>query len=189
MNAIRQFCNKFDSKYATIHHPWIEIIDGAAKAVAGRAARAHPAATLGFVTGIYARSGITRGVLANEVVLGLTKFEININKARQDVLNPENIDALRFFPGRGNRVWGARLMCSDREWKYINARRLFIYDEHSIEEGTQFAVFEPNGLNLWANIVRTVEDFESTKKSGVCPGSCCKNRRTAEDGRVPGYAC
>ena len=56
----------------------------------------------GFVTGavfssvqqnlIYARTDILRGVYkapANEVVRGLTKFEININKRRQDVLNPD----------------------------------------------------------------------------------------------------
>ena len=29
---------------------------------------------------------------------------------RNDVLNPEGINALRFFEGRGNRVWGARTM-------------------------------------------------------------------------------
>jgi uncharacterized protein len=116
----------------------------------------------GFVTGIYARSDIERGVHkapANEVVQGLTKFEININKPRQDVLNPEGINALRFFEGRGNRVWGARTMSSDPEWKYVNVRRLFIYIEHSIDQGTQFAVFEPNNQRLWANIRQAVEDF------------------------------
>ena len=65
----------------------------------------------GFVAGIYARSDIARGVFkapANEVVQGLDQFEANINKGRDDVLNPEGINALRFFEGRGNRVWGAR---------------------------------------------------------------------------------
>jgi phage tail sheath protein FI len=74
---------------------------------------------------IYARSDIERGVHkapANEVVHGLTRFEININKGRQDVLNPEGINALRFFEGRGNRVWGARTLSSDPEWKYVNVR-------------------------------------------------------------------
>ena len=83
---------------------------------------------------------------------GLTKFEPNINKGRQDVLNPEGINALRFFEGRGNRVWGARTMSSDPEWMYVNVRRLFIYLEHSIDKGTQWAVFEPNNERLWANI-------------------------------------
>ena len=60
------------------------------------------------------------------------------------MLNPEGINALRFFPGRSYRVWGARTMSSDPEWKYVNVRRLFIYLEHSIDRSTQWAVFEPN---------------------------------------------
>ena len=69
---------------------------------------------------------------------------------RQSVLNPEGINALRFFEGRGNRVWGARTMSSDPEWKYVNVRRLFIFLEHSIDKSTQWAVFEPNNERLWA---------------------------------------
>ncbi len=86
---------------------------------------------------------------ANEVVYGLTKFEANINQGRQEVLNPEHINALRFFEGRGNRVWGARTLSSDPEWMYVNVRRLFIYLEHSIDKATQWAVFEPNNESLW----------------------------------------
>ena len=127
------------------------------------------------MTGIYARSDVARGVFkapANEVVNGLTKFEININKARQDVLNPEGINALRFFEGRGNRVWGARTMSSDPEWKYVNVRRLFIYLEHSIDKSTQWAVFEPNNERLWANIRSTIEDFLLVQwKSGALLGT------------------
>ena len=162
MNHIRHYRGKFDSKYAALYHPWIEILDPLVRPSSG----APPARLLlppsGFVAGIYARSDIQRGVHkapANEVVLGLTKFEININKGRQDVLNPEGINALRFFEGRGNRVWGARTVSSDPEWKYVNVRRLFIFLEHSIDKGSQWAVFEPNNERLWANIRRTIEDF------------------------------
>ncbi len=101
-----------------------------------------PPATLalppsGFAAGIYARSDIERGVHkapANEVVRGITRFVTNVTYDRQSVLNPEGINALRFFEGRGNRVWGARTMSSDPEWKYVNVRRLFIYLEHSIDK-------------------------------------------------------
>lgn len=162
MNEIRKFRGKFDSKYAAIYHPWVEILDPNERAAQGRPPTRLLLPPSGFVTGIYARSDIERGVHkapANEVVRGLTRFEANINKGRQDVLNPEGINALRFFEGRGNRVWGARTMSSDPEWKYVNVRRLFIYIEHSIDKGTQWAVFEPNGPRLWANIRQTVEDF------------------------------
>ncbi len=162
MNEIRRFRGKFDSKYAAMYHPWIEILDPTERPAQGRPPKRLLLPPSGFVAGIYARSDIERGVHkapANEVVRGLTRFEANINKARQDVLNPEGINALRFFEGRGNRVWGARTISSDPEWKYVNVRRLFIYIEHSIDKGTQWAVFEPNGPRLWANVRQTVEDF------------------------------
>lgn len=162
LNEIRKFRGQFDSKYSALYHPWIEILDPTERPSQGAPPKRLLLPPSGFVTGIYARSDIERGVHkapANEIVRGLTRFEANINKARQDVLNPEGINALRFFEGRGNRVWGARTMSSDPEWKYVNVRRLFIYIEHSIDKGTQWAVFEPNGPRLWANIRQTIEDF------------------------------
>jgi phage tail sheath protein FI len=175
MTEIRNFRGKFDSKYAALYHPWIEILDPTERPQQGAPPRKLTLPPSGFVAGIYARTDILRGVYkapANEVVNGLTKFEVNINKPRQDVLNPEGINALRFFPGRGNRVWGARTMSSDPEWKYVNVRRLFIYLEHSIDKGSQWAVFEPNNERLWANIRSTIEDFLLVQwKSGALMGS------------------
>ncbi len=162
MNEIRNFRGRFDSKYAAMYHPWIEILDPTERASQGAPQKRLLLPPSGFVTGIYARSDIERGVHkapANEVVRGLTRFEMNINKGRNDVLNPEGVNCLRFFEGRGNRVWGARTMSSDPEWKYVNVRRLFIYLEHTLDKGTQWAVFEPNNERLWANVRRMVEDF------------------------------
>ncbi|MCH9683296.1 MAG: phage tail sheath subtilisin-like domain-containing protein [Deltaproteobacteria bacterium] len=162
MNEIREFRAGFDSTRAALYHPWIEILDPSERAAQGAPPKRLMLPPSGFVTGIYARNDITRGVHkapANEIVRGLTRFETNINKPRQDVLNPEGINALRFFEGRGHRVWGARTMTSDQEWKYVNVRRLFNFIEHSIDKSTQWAVFEPNGPRLWGNIRRTIEDF------------------------------
>ena len=162
MTEIRNFRGRFDSQYAALYHPWIEIFDPTERPAQGAPPQRLMLPPSGFVTGIYARSDIERGVQkapANEVVRGLTRFESNINKPRQDVLNPEGINALRFFEGRGYRVWGARTISSDPEWKYVNVRRLFIYLEHSLDKGTQWAVFEPNNSRLWANIRETVENF------------------------------
>ena len=162
LNAIRRYRGRYDTKYAAMYDPWIELLDPLQRPAAGVAPDRLLLPPSGFVAGIYARSDFERGVHkapANEVVLGLTRFEVNINKGRNDVLNPDGINALRFFEGRGNRVWGARTMSSDPEWRYVNVRRLFIYLEHSIDKATQWAVFEPNNEQLWANIRRTVEDF------------------------------
>ena len=152
---VRSLRARLDSKYAALYYPWVRILDP----VTQREINLPPS---GFVAGIYARNDINRAVYkapANEVVNLAIGFEQLLNKSQQDVLNPEGINCFRYFVGRGFRLWGARTISSDPEWKYVNLRRYFAYLEHSIDKGTQWAVFEPNGEALWANIRRTVEDF------------------------------
>ena len=162
ISGVRAFRSQFDTKYAALYYPWVEILDPTAIPDPGAAPALLQLPPSGFAAGIYARSDIARGVHkapANEVVLGITRFLQNVTFDRQSVLNPEGINALRYFPGRSNRVWGARTMSSDPEWKYVNVRRLFIYLEHSIDKSTQWSVFEPNNESLWANIRQTISDF------------------------------
>jgi phage tail sheath protein FI len=144
-----------DSKHAALYYPWVVILDP----ITQRELALPPS---GFVAGIYARNDVQRAVYkapANEVVTGALRFELSLNKAQQEVLNPQGINCFRFFEGRGNRLWGARTISSDPEWKYVNLRRYFAYLERSIDVGTQWAVFEPNGELLWANVRRTISDF------------------------------
>jgi hypothetical protein len=109
---------------------------------------------------------------ANEVVQGITRFVKNVTYGQQGVLNPEGINALRTFPERGDRVWGARTMSSDPEWRYVNVRRLFIYLEHSIDKATQWVVFEPNNEALWASVRQSIEDFLlATWRTGALMGT------------------
>jgi len=162
ISEVRAFRAQFDTKYGALYYPWVEILDPTAKNDPGAPTAKLNLPPSGFTAGIYARSDIERGVHkapANEVVLGITRFLENITFDRQSVLNPEGVNALRFFEGRSNRVWGARTMSSDPEWKYVNVRRLFIYLEHSIDRSTQWAAFEPNNERLWASIRQTIEDF------------------------------
>ncbi len=152
---VREYRGKFDSKYAAFYYPWVRIVDPETSVE-----NVYPPS--GFVSGIYARNDIERAVYkapANEVVRLALGFEKFLNKAQQEVLNPEGVNCFRFFEGRGMRLWGARTMTSDPEWKYVNLRRYFAYLERSIDKGTQWAVFEPNGEKLWANVRRTIEDF------------------------------
>jgi phage tail sheath protein FI len=114
------------------------------------------------MAGVWARNDETRGVHkapANEVVRGAILVETHLTKAEQELLNPEGINCIRAFPGRGIRVWGARTLSSDPAWRYLNVRRLFNYLEESILGGTQWVVFEPNDDALWAKIRRTVSSF------------------------------
>lgn len=153
---VREMRNDFDDSRLALYHPWVVAADPTGQR---REITLPPA---GFVAGIYARTDVDRGVHkapANEVVLGALRFEQEVNAFQQELLNPDGINCLRSFAGRGHRVWGGRTLSSDPEWKYVNVRRYFLYLERSIEKSTQWAVFEPNGQALWANIRSTVEDF------------------------------
>ena len=144
-----------DSSHAAFYYPWIMTSDprtGARKLV-------PPG---GHVLGVYARSDTERGVFkapANEIVRGALALEYDINDLMQDDLNPKGVNVIRSFPGRGIRVWGARTITSNALWKYVSVRRLFIFLERSIYEGTQWVVFEPNDDRLWARVIDTVRLF------------------------------
>jgi hypothetical protein len=145
----------YDSKQATLYWPWVKVFDPAT----GRNIDVPPS---GHMAGIWGRNDNTRGVHkapANEVVRGAIAVSLNITKGEHDLLNPNGINCLRSFPARGIRVWGARTLSSDPAWRYLNVRRLFNYLEKSILNGTDWVVFEPNDLMLWAKIRRTIASF------------------------------
>ncbi|MDQ1707799.1 MAG: uncharacterized protein QOJ88_1010 [Pyrinomonadaceae bacterium] len=165
---VRVFREPLDTKYAALYYPHIEVRDPSLK----RNVAVGPS---GHMAGIYARVDVERGVHkapANEVIRGITRIADDVTKREQDLLNPRNINVLRFFPGRGNRVWGARVVTSDAAWKYINVRRLFIFVEESIDEGTQWVVFEPNDEPLWARVRATINNFlTSVWRTGALQGA------------------
>ena len=168
IEGIRSFREPLDTKYAALYYPWVEVRDPSRKRNVEVAPSAHMA-------GVYARVDVERGVHkapANEVIRGITRIAQDVTKREHDMLNPKNINVLRYFPGRGNRVWGARCVTSDAAWKYVNVRRLFIYVEESIDEGTQWVVFEPNDEPLWARVRQTINNFlNSVWRSGALQGS------------------
>jgi uncharacterized protein len=144
-----------DTQYAGFYYPWLVTSDprtGARKLI-------PPG---GSVLGVYARTDTERGVFkapANEIVRGALDLESEINDQVQDTLNPKGVNVIRSFPGRGIRVWGARTITSNALWKYVSVRRLFIFLERSIYEGTQWVVFEPNDDKLWARVTDTIRLF------------------------------
>jgi uncharacterized protein len=145
----------YDSKYAALYWPWIKIYDPASNSNIFVPPSGH-------VAGIWGRNDDTRGVHkapANEVVRGVVAVASDLTSREQELLNPVGINCVRSFPGRGIRVWGARTLSSEPEWRYINVRRLFNYLEESILSGTQWVVFEPNDPALWARVRRTITAF------------------------------
>jgi hypothetical protein len=151
-----------DSTRAAIYYPWVTVANPLARPGREDIAKEINLPPSGFVCGIYARNDVEQTVAkapANEVVRGALRFESDVNFAQNQLLNPIGVNCLRYFPGRGFRVWGARTAGSDPEIKYVNVRRYLLYLEASIDRGTQWAVFENNGPRLWNNVTETVESF------------------------------
>lgn len=162
IEEIRNRRSLIDSKYAALYFPWVVVANPLARPEDSSKPKEIALPPSGAVCGVYARSDVERGVHkapANEVLRNVLRLETDISFGEQEVLNPIGVNCLRFFPDRGNRIWGARTASSDSEWKYVNVRRYFNYLERSIDVGTQWVVFEPNGEHLWADIRDSISSF------------------------------
>jgi len=147
-----------DSSYGALYYPWIKVLDPLDPT--GKKLLSIPPS--GHMAGIWARTDSERGVHkapANEVVRGAVDVAASITHGEQGLLNPKGVNCIRPFGTRGIRVWGARTLSSDAAWKYVNVRRFFNYIEESIQQGTQWVVFEPNDFGLWQRIKRDITSF------------------------------
>jgi len=128
----------------------------------------------GHIAGIYARADGKAGVHkapANEEVRGIIDLETVVDDGIQKQLNPEGINCLRAFPGRGIRVWGARTLGRDPTWRYINIRRLVLTLIRWIDANMPWAAFEPNTPRLWVRIERELGVYlESLWRQGALKG-------------------
>jgi uncharacterized protein len=132
----------------------------------------------GHVAGVYARSDQRTGVHkapANEMLEGVLDLERGMTDTEQGELNPEGINCLRAFPGRGIRVWGARTLSNDPAWIYVSVRRLFITAGRWIERNMNGLTFEPNDASLWVRVERELTVyFEGLFQRGALQGSTAK---------------
>jgi len=167
------------TSYAAIYYPWLRVLNP-------RTSDTLLVPPGGHVTGIYAGTDIARGVHkapANVDIRGIVlrdlpgdrkPLEFIVNRRQQDILNPRGINVCRDFRAdrRGIRVWGARTLSADAQWKYVNVRRLFIWAEESIDEGLQWVVFEPNNEATWDRVRRSIVNFlTSVWRSGALLGT------------------
>lgn len=152
----------FDSTRGAIYYPWLDVPDPVG--APGDLIRIPPS---GHVMGIYARTDVARGVWkapANEVVRGILQLDTALTKGEQDILNPVHVNCFRDFRSvnRGLRLYGARTLSSDPEFRYVNVRRTLLFIEQSLDTGLQWAVFEPNAEPLWASVKQSVSGFLRT---------------------------
>ncbi|MEE2524083.1 phage tail sheath subtilisin-like domain-containing protein [Pseudarthrobacter sp. J75] len=142
--------------YTALYYPWIVMIDP----VSGKKVTQPPS---GHIAGVWARVDATRGVHkapANEPIQGALDLVRRVSRGEQEVLNPAGVNCIRYFPGEGIRIWGARTKAPEAsEYRYINVRRLTNMIKESVAEGTRWVVFEPNDHTLWKSIRRDVGAF------------------------------
>ena len=152
-----------DSKYAALYYPWVVVPNPLARPGREDIPREMSLPPSGFVCGIYARNDVERGVSkapANEVVRGALRFEIDVNFGAAGGAQPARRQLPALLPGRGyRRVGRAHRLAPIPSGSTSTSRRYFNYLEASIDRGTQWAVFEPNGERLWANVRQTISDF------------------------------
>lgn len=162
--------NVRDSSYGAIYYPWIDVGETDDE---GKTVYIPPS---GHIAGAYARVDAERGVHkapANEVIRGALGVQTLVSRQDQAGLNPEDINVIRRFDGNIT-IWGAHTLAGkeNAEWRYVNVRRLFNYLRESIDEGTQWVVFEPNSPDLWSKIRRNVGAFlTNTWASGALFGA------------------
>lgn len=154
----------------------------------------------GHVAGIYARTDGKVGVFkapANEEVLGVLDLEVAVTAGMQEALNPQGVNCLRAFAGRGIRVWGARTLSRDENWRYVNVRRLFLTVCRWIDLNMPWASYEPNEPRLWVRIQRELGDYlrglwDAGALSGQTPEQAyyvkCDSETNPPEGREAGQA-
>ncbi len=118
----------------------------------------------GHVGGVYANNDNNFGVFkapANEQITNALATEVAVTDDMQGPWNDIGINVIRSFPNEGILIWGARTIAPPdiTAWRFVNVRRLTTFIEKSIQEGTRFAVFEPNNQGLWQQIKRLVTSF------------------------------
>jgi uncharacterized protein len=147
---------------SALYFPWISAQDPLAQN------RPTPLPPCGFVAGIYAATDGSRGVWKapagiNAGLTGVIGLEYTLTDLENGDLNIQGINCLREFRVYGDVVWGARTLLGADEigsqWKYVPIRRLALYLESSLCEGTQWVVFEPNDEPLWSQIRLNVGAF------------------------------
>jgi hypothetical protein len=154
LEKIQTWRRRFDSGYAALYYPWLQVQTD------GPGLRDIPPS--GHVAGLIARTDLRQGVHrapANFVVDGVKGLTTAVDDVQQGILNPLGINCLRVLPGRGIRVFGARTLSSDPEWRYLNVRRLLLMIEEAIEDANQWAVFEPNNEILRHALTYSLSSF------------------------------
>lgn len=158
VGAVRAWRSRFDSKYAAFYYPWLRVVDP----LRSPTSLTRDVPPSGHVAGQYARTDFQFGVHkapANAPLVWTQDVTVAVNDEIHGVLNPLGINAIRPLAGRGIRIFGARTVSSDSDWRFVNVRRLMMMIEKAIDIATQWAVFEPNDVQTRAKLNLSLTSF------------------------------
>lgn len=155
---LNEFPRIGDNKDAALYWPWIAVYDEVTKAMKYVPPSGHVMGTIARVDG---ERGLHKAP-ANEVLRGAMGLKYSLTRNEQALMNPRGINIIRDLDDMGIRIYGARTLSEDKEWKYLNVRRLFQVVKASVTRGTEWVVFEPNNPQLWGNIERNIRAYLKT---------------------------
>ena len=128
----------------------------------------HLVAPAGAIAGMMARIDAAAGVWTapagnDAVVRGVVGLERALSARELSDLASLGVNGLRDLPATGVVAWGSRTWQGAdgiaTDWKYVSVRRLALFLEKSIEQGTRWARFEENDEPLWERIRLDVVEF------------------------------
>ena len=150
-----------DAINSAFYFPWLNVMDAQQNLT-------RPFPPSGFVAGIYAATDAARGVWQAPAgitapITGALDPVVKLTDAENAVLNPHAVNCIRILPRFGDVVWGARTLAGGdqaaSDWTYVPVRRLALYIETSVHDGTKWATFEPNDAQLWSELNHSIGAF------------------------------
>lgn len=157
---------------AAIYAPWLNVPDPISSTPG--ATRALPPA--GAVMGLYSQTDALYGVQKSPAgvtipVQRVASVELPFQNSNLDTLNTNGINIIRNVSSYGYCVMGARTLQHNLPSRYVSIQRTLMNIQFTLNQITQFAVFENNNENLWARLNAVVGQYlQGIWQQGVLQG-------------------
>ncbi|MFF1693130.1 hypothetical protein ACFVXC_05810 [Streptomyces sp. NPDC058257] len=141
------------SSYAAFYGPWVQVADPAGASLSSTRLLPPGGAVMGQFAQADAAVGPNRSPAGTAYgLVGAVGVEQNFTLDQLDALNQIGGNVIRPVPQSGFCIMGARTLRQGMPDRYISVRRMLTYLENLLENATRFAIFEPNGPELWQTL-------------------------------------
>lgn len=150
------------SSYAAVYYPWVSIIDPQRSGGNIQKQIAPGGVVLGALAKSDAQFGPWRSPAGTSLPLSNVVAPVRIlTDTELDGLNTgvPPINAIRAVPGAGVCIMGARTMDQSNADRYVSIRRSLSYIIANLKNISEYALFQPNGTELWEDLTAKMEDW------------------------------